>query len=95
MDNLKKLEKDDKHEIQESTSSIEGTKELGKFLFSLVDEFYKDLVKCSNLNLQNTWTVVSALIMENNKNFKIVGFALGTKSLGNKLYESLAIRNQG
>jgi hypothetical protein len=92
LDNLKKQENDNEYNIQESTSIIEGTKEFGKFIFSLVEEFYKDFVKCINLNLQNNWTVVSALIMERKKNFKIVGFALGTKSLGNKLYESSGIR---
>ena len=61
---------------------------LGEFIYSLVNDFYSSYILKSSKPQQNQWTVISAIILENNNKYKIITFSNGTKSLPNFNYKS-------
>ena len=60
----------------------------GEFIYNMVQEFYNLYILQPSKPQKNQWTVISALILENNKKYKIICFANGTKSLPNMNYKS-------
>ena len=60
----------------------------GEFIYNLVEEFYSSYILKSSKPQQNQWTVISAIILENNNKYKIISFSNGTKSLPNINYKS-------
>ena len=89
MDNLNINEKYDYMKNDENFNN-DINNEFGNFVFSIVNDFYNDLLKTAGINFKdNHWTVISTIIMENNREFKVISFGLGTKSLGNKLYDCI------
>ena len=60
----------------------------GEFIYDMVQEFYNLYILQPSKPQKNQWTVISALILENNKKYKIICFANGTKSLPNMNYKS-------
>ena len=60
----------------------------GEFIYNLVEEFYSSYILKSSKPQQNQWTVISAIILENNNKYKIISFSNGTKSLPNFNYKS-------
>ena len=92
MDNLNINEKYDYMKNDENFNN-DINNEFGNFVFSIVNDFYNDLLKTAGINFKdNHWTVISTIIMENNREFKVISFGLGTKSLGNKLYDCMGYR---
>ena len=60
----------------------------GEFIYNMVQEFYNLYILQPSKPQKNQWTVISALILENNNKYKIICFANGTKSLPNINYKS-------
>ena len=60
----------------------------GEFIYNMVQEFYNGYILQSSKPQKNQWTVISALILQNNNKYKIICFANGTKSLPNINYKS-------
>ena len=60
----------------------------GEFIHNMVQEFYNLYILKSSNPQKNQWTVISSLILQNNKKYKIICFANGTKSLPNINYKS-------
>ena len=59
-----------------------------EFIYNLVNDFYSSYILKSSKPQQNQWTLISALILENNNKYKIICFSNGTKSLPNVNYKS-------
>ena len=59
-----------------------------EFIYNLVNDFYSTYILKSSKPQQNQWTLISALILENNNKYKIICFSNGTKSLPNVNYKS-------
>ena len=60
----------------------------GEFIYNMVQKFYNGYILQSSKPQKNQWTVISALILQNNNKYKIICFANGTKSLPNINYKS-------
>jgi len=73
-------------------SNKDSISSFGEFLFDLVKEFYNNGIVNSIKPKENEWTVFASVILQNDKDFKVVVFTNGTKSLPNKNYDSKNFR---
>ena len=60
----------------------------GEFIYDLVNDFYSNYILKGSKPQSNQWTIISAIIMENNNKYKIICYSNGTKSLPNINYKS-------
>lgn len=58
----------------------------GNFIFDIVKDFYCNTLLSNSKPQKNEWTVISALILQNGKDFKMICYSNGTKALPNKNY---------
>ena len=73
--------------INESSNSSKSN--FGDFIFDLVKDFYFTLPDNQIKLLEQEWSVLSAIILQNNNDFKVITFAQGNKSLSNKNYNNM------
>ena len=60
----------------------------GNFIFDIVKDFYDNFLLSNSKIQKNEWTIISSLIMQNDKEFKLICFSNGTKSLPNLNYHN-------
>lgn len=58
----------------------------GNFIFDIVKDFYGNTLLSNSKPQKNEWTVISALILQNGNDFKMICYSNGTKALPNKNY---------
>lgn len=71
-----------------SKNTYKNSLDYGQQIFEIVKDFYSNGLIPNVKPKENEWTIFSAVILQNENNFKLVTYASGTKSLPNKNYKN-------